>query len=415
MYYYEKYSVYVLGLSILFISAIIFGLFRKKISSLVDPIVFHFLWCSSGLALLFGYSVSKGVSIDSILFISVYVFYLLALYFFLDEKPLRTEILQRELSNVKIRLFVVSLLLNIISRYDFFLYVFNNPSIIEWFLYRFKQIEGRNVLQYIFQVGARPFFIYYSLTLFFAKPRWRLYIGLCIFINLILDVLAGGRSSVIGLLLTLGYFVYFFNPVIPFSTVRKFNWYGVALLGVALFMGALVTSFYKQDATLTDGSLAILNRLLAAGDGVEMHLANNASMYLKTGVGEYIKSVFGIFIKRVIDIQTQSVGWQLYELEHGVSVPFAVGPNYILPLQAFTLGKLFIIPYSLFMGYLVSFLRGNRLKKRLIKNPSLSFVLGLLSFEPALDMELFIFTLSGCLSVYFLVFYPINKFRIVFR
>lgn len=415
MFYYEKYNAYVLFLSVLFTSVTMFVLFRRKISSLVDPIVFHFLWCSSGLALILGYSASKGISVDSIFFILVYVFYLLGLRFFLEEKPLRAEILQQELSQTKVKLFLISLLLSLFSRYDFFVYAANNPSVIEWFLYKFKQIEERNVIQYIFQVGARPFFTYYSLVLFFSKPRWRFYIGLCIFANLILDVLAGGRSSIIGFLFTLGYFVYFFRPVMSINTIKRFNWYGLALLGIALFIGALVTSFYKRDATIVDGSLAILNRLLAAGDGVEMHLTNNGSMYIKTGVGEYVKSVFGIFIKRVIDIQTQSVGWQLYELEYGISVPFAVGPNYILPLQAFMIGKFFIIPYSLSVAYLVSFLRGNSLKRKLIKSPSLSFILGLLSFEPALDMELFVFTASGCLAIYFLVFYPFIKLKLVFK
>lgn len=415
MYYYDKYNAYILCLSVLIPSIIIFILFRKRISSLIDPIVFHILWCTSALALVFGYFSSEGVSIDGLLFISVYLFYLLGLFFFLDDKPLRKEVLVKELTETKLKLFFASLLLNLFSRYDFFLYAIDNPSIIEWFLYRFKQIEGRNVVQYIFQVGARPFFIYYSLGVFFSKPRWRVYIIVCLLFNLALDVLAGGRSSVISLLLTFGYYVYFFKSVISVDIVRKVNLYGVLLLSLALFVGALVTTFYKQDGTLIDGSFAIINRLLAAGDGLEMYLTNNASLYINTGFIEYIKSVFGIFIKRLVDIQTKSVGWQLYELEYGISVPFSVGPNYILPLQAFVLGKLFIIPYSLIIAYLVAFLRGNRLKKLLITNPSLSFILGLLSFEPALDMELFVLTLSGCLFVYFFFFYPISKFKFTLK
>lgn len=414
MFYYEKYSPVILFGSMAILSIVIILLFRKKISSLIDPLLLHLIWCASSLALLFGYFRKVGPNVDGLLFVAVYVFYLTGLYFFSSSKAANYEILTKELYHHKnTKLFLLCLGLNIASRYEFFSYALSSSSIVEWFLYRFKQVEGRNVVQYILQLGARPFFLYYTFILLKTKPSWRWYVSIILIFNVLLDVVAGGRSSMISLMLAFGFFVYRFSPFFSKQRVRKLNIYGVLAVLVALTIGSAVTSLYQKDSTFEDGVLSMGNRLLAAGDGLEMYLTNNGSVFIKSGVGEYIKSVFGIFIKRVVDIQTQSVGWQLYELENGIVVPFAVGPNYILPLQAFVLGKLYIVPYCLFIGFIVAFLRGNQLTKALIKNQPLSFVLGLLSFEPALDIELFVLSLLGCLFVFYCFIFPFRKLTLI--
>lgn len=414
MLYYEKYSPTVLFLSMILLSVALCWLFRKKITSIIDPLLFHIVWCSSGLALLFGYFYSYGINIDGFLFTAVYAVYLFTLYIFLNGTIKDdAETLYRELQHPKnTKLYVLCLILNIISRYEFIEYALSNPSIIEWFLYRFKQIEGRNPLQYILQLGSRPFFLYYTFVLIRMNTKWQPYVIAILIVNSLMDIVAGGRSSIISLILAYGYFVYHFSPIISSKKRYTLNVYGIVAISVALFVGSLVTSFYQKEGTLADGVMSMGNRLLAAGDGLEMYLANNGSYFIKTGFDEYAKSVFGIFIKRVSNVQTQSVGWQLYELENGFSVSFSVGPNFILPLQVFVIGKYYLIFYCVFISYLVSFLRGDRLKKMLVQSRPLSFVLGLLSFDPTSDIESFVLAICACLFIYVCFIFPFMKLRI---
>ncbi|OJW78847.1 hypothetical protein [Spirosoma sp. 48-14] len=415
MYYYEKYNAIVLFLSMAFYTISLFFLFKRKIFSLIDPLILHLTWCSSGLALLSGYFFDRGIDFDGFGFVSVYLFYILGLYLFLDTSPKSKSDLSLILNdNRNKKLFFISLLLNVVSRYEFIIYAINNPSVVEWFLYKFKQIESHSFIQYILQVGARPFFIYYSFVLIHAKKTWRTPLIFILSINVLLDIFSGGRSAIIGLILSVGYYIYFFRPFFSQKRLNQINKISVLVIVLAIVVGAVITSFYKRESTVEEGMLGMINRLLAAGDGLEMYLTNHGSAYVKSGPGEYIKSVFGIFLKRIMPVQSQSVGWQLYELEHGIISPIAVGPNYILPLQAFVLGKFFIPFYCLLISFIVAFLRGNKLSRKLIVNQDLAFVLGLLSFEPVLDMELFILVICGCLSIYFIFIYPFKKIRFLF-
>ncbi|MCK8492302.1 hypothetical protein M0L20_10615 [Spirosoma sp. RP8] len=397
-------------MAVLSISLIYF--LRDKISSLIDPLLIHLIWCASGMALLIGYFFTNGLSLDGLSFISVYIIYVIGLFRFLNNTSQSYETLRKSLYDDRnFKLFVVSLILNIVSRYEFFTYAISHPAVIEWFLYKFKQTEERSFAQYILQIGARPFFIYYTFILLKTKPKWRVVIVVILLGNVLLDVFAGGRSAIIGLIVAYGYFVHRFRPFFSEYKLKKLNRYSIIFIASALVIGSVVTSFYSKEATIKEGMMSMVNRLLAAGDGLEMYLANNASEHIESGVGEYIKSAFGIFIKRVVDIQTQSVGWKLYELENGVISSIAVGPNYILPLQALVLGKIFIPIYPLLISFIVAFLRGNRYSRKLSISQDLSFVLGLISFEPALDVELFVLVLAACLSIYLIFIYPVRKIK----
>jgi oligosaccharide repeat unit polymerase len=415
MYYYEKYDALILFLSMAICSTALFFFFKQKISSFIDPLVMHLVWCASGLALLFGYFFSKGIDIDGFSFVLVYLFYLTGLFFFLDTSPPNEINLKQALNdNRNVKLFFVSLLLNVISRYEFISYATSNPSVVEWFLYKFKQTESRSFVQYILQIGARPFFMYYTFVLIHAKKSWRFPLIVILLINVLLDIFAGGRSAIIGLILACGFYVYFFRPFFSNKRIKQINKLGFLVISLAIIIGAVVTSFYSRDATVAEGMLGMVNRLLAAGDGLEMYLTNHGSVFVRTGPNEYIKSVFGIFLKRIMPIESQSIGWQLYELEHGLISPIAVGPNYILPLQAFVLGKIFIPVYCLFISFAVAFLRGNKLSKKIIANQELAYVLGTISFEPVLDIELFVLVICSCLFIYTVFIYPVKRIKFVF-
>ncbi|WP_461126193.1 hypothetical protein [Spirosoma aerophilum] len=414
MYYYEKYNVYVMTISFMVLAVLFFILLRKKIFSIIDPLVNNIIWCASSLGLLFGYLVSKNINLDGFSFVSVFFVYIAGLYFFLDTTPRKVSDLEKGLTSKKnTLLFTVCLLLNLGSRLEFISYAIEHPSIASWFLYKFVQYEGRSFWQYILQIGAKPFFIYYLFVLLRTKKEWRPQLIIILIINSLLDIVAGGRSSLLGLLDTYGFFIYYFSPYYTKKSVNRLNWYGISFIIFALINSIIVTSFYSSEGTIEDGVLRMANRILSAGDGLEMYLANNASNIIPSGVLEYSKAAFGIFIKQIIPIETQSVGWQLYEIDSGHISPVSVGPNFILPLQVIILGKFFLIPYTLFISYVVSFLRGNRLSKRLIKSQPLSFVLGILTFQLVIDVEFFVLQLCACLFVYYCFIYPFRKFTLV--
>ncbi|QIP12024.1 hypothetical protein G8759_04940 [Spirosoma aureum] len=415
MYYYEKYDIVIMVLSFLFFSFVLFVLLRRRITSIIDPLVSNIIWCASGLALLTGYFFEKSVNLDGLTFFLSYIIYITGLYVFLGNPSRSISTLESGLNNKKnVVIFFVCIVLNILSRYEFILYAIENPSITHWFFYKFMQWQGRSFWQYILQIGARPFFIYYTFVLLKTKKEWRYYLISVLIINSVLDIIAGGRSSLLGLVEAYGYFIYYFKPLYSNKTVNNLNWYGISFLALSILNSVLVTSVYNSEVSLAESSMHMANRVLSAGDGLEMYLSNNAAVHIKTGIGEYIKAVFGIFIKQIIPIDTQSIGWKLYELEKGIISPISVGPNFILPLQVILIGKLFVIPYTILISFIVAFLRGNKISKKYISSQPLSFVLGLLTFQLVVDAEFFILQLCACLFIYFIFIYPIRKFTFNF-
>lgn len=414
MYYYEKYNIYVMSVSFLVLTTLFFTLLRKKISSIIDPLVTNIIWCASNLALLFGYLYADDITLDSFSFVATMFIYVAGLYIFLDSSPRNFKSLEKGLTNHKNTLmFCVCLVLNIVSRLEFITYALEHPSIASWFLYKFVQYQGRSFWQYILQIGARPFFIYYLFVLLKTKREWRYRLIIILVFNSFLDIIAGGRSSLLGLLDAYGYFIFYFQSYYTRKSVYKLNWYGVCFLLFSLANSVLVTSFYSSEGTIEDGALRIANRILSAGDGLEMYLVNDASKVIPSGIIEYFKAAFGIFIKLVAPIETQSIGWKLYELDSGRVSPISVGPNFILPLQAIVLGKIFIVPYTIFISFIVSFLRGNSLSKKYIASQPLSFVLGLLTFQVVIDVEFFTLQLCACLFVYFFFIFPFRQFNYI--
>lgn len=416
MYYYEKYNLTIMVASFLMLNLIFIYLLREKIYTVIDPLIFNIIWSSSGLSLLFGYFSTKEINSDGFTFMLVYTVYIFGLYIFLDKSPRQLNVLQKGLNdNRNVTIFFICLILNIFSRYEFITYAIENPSIPSWFLYKFTQWEGRSFWQYILQIGARPFFTYYLFVLLKTKREWRFVLVLILLTNSILDIIAGGRSSLLGLLEAYGYFICYFYPFYSRKNIRNLNWYGIAFLAFSIVNSIVVTSFYSSEGTIDESAMQIANRILSAGDGLEMYLSNNASLYVKSGFVEYFKATFGIFLKQILPIETQSVGWKLYELNVGAITPISVGPNFILPLQVIILGKEFFLPYTLLISFVVSFLRGNKISKKYIRSQPLSFVLGLLTFQLIIDIEFFILQLSAILFIYFVFIYPVRKIKFIFK
>lgn len=415
MAYYEKYDITVMVASFILFFISFFFLLRKKIFSIIDPLLLNLIWCASSLALLMGYFASKDINLDWAVFVCVYFIYVFGLYFFIDKSPRDIHSLNKGLyDNKNVKIFIICLLLNLFSRYEFIVFAMSNPSMESWFMYRFQQMETRGVAQFIAQIGARPFFLYYLFVLLKTKKNWRFTLIIILIGNSVLDIIAGGRSSVLGLVEAYGYFIFYFSPLFSKKFVKKINLYGGFMLVFPIINAVVVTYFYNSESTISDSALRMINRLLAAADGLEMYLANNAPLHIKMGFIEYLKATFGIFIKRAINIDTQSMGWQLYELDAGRPSHVAVGPNFVLPLQVVMIGKIFFLPYSLVAAYIIAFLRGNKLSKKYIRSQPLSYVLGILAFQLAIDLEFFVFQLCSVLFIYFTFIFPVRKISINF-
>ncbi|GAB3506000.1 hypothetical protein GCM10027341_38470 [Spirosoma knui] len=409
MTYYEKYNVVVVLIALIGVLSILFLIFKKNISSLIDPIVFHFIWCASCTALLIGYVYKHGISSSVIIFILSFVLYILFLWFFLKNSSNRKIDIKNYESISKIEsLYLLALVLTIYSKVDFIIFAYNKTP-IEWFLYRFYALEGRDPLQFIFKIGASPFFFYFSFVLLAKKHKWKRWIVLALIINLITDILSGGRSSTLTFIFGIGAFI--LKCQFESKTLsRKVNFYGAFMIAFSLVLAIIVSSFYSRDSNLTDGILIIFDRIISAGDGLDIYLTNNAERYLDTGLLAYLKSAFGIFLGQLFGVSTKSVGWRLYEIDSGLDIDVAAGPNYIMPLQIAVLGYWYIVPYTLFCAYIVAKLRSTLIKGK--AGNAFSYAMSYNCFTLITDVEYAILVYVSIIFVYIFFMYPLSRFKL---
>lgn len=403
MNYYEKYNPTLLFLAFTIFVVGLLVSFSKKNSSIIDPLVLHLISIASIIGLMMGYMYKHGIEENAVVFLLVYIVYVPALYLFLKPKP-NTIVsnLNAHRGNSKlVKLYIISILLVLYSRYDFILYAIDS-SPLEWFFYRFKLIENRNPLQYICRIGATSFFYYYSYKLISENVSRKSLIISVLLISLLIDIVAGGRSSMINFILSYGMYLYKFPDANIKSYSRKVNMYGIIAITLSIILAVFVSSMYRSDSSLEDGFGIIINRILAAGDGLEMYLVNHADKYIGTGFFEYVKSSFGIFISPLFNIKTQSFGWRLYELDQGYDSLNSVGPNFILPLQVITLGSYLLLPYVLLIAYLTSRLRDFNLKG----HPALNYSVALNAFYLPTDLEFATLIYVSTLAVYLFAFIP---------
>ncbi|WP_234736671.1 hypothetical protein [Tellurirhabdus bombi] len=411
MTYYEKYSASLLFITLIIVAGGLIFAFRRKISSLIDPLLLNMIWCASCVSILVGYAAKYGINGTWSLFMGTFIVYVPFLYAFLKppQAPKEQPKISESEDRLTLKLYLVSLVLALYSSWDFILYALRS-SPVEWVLYRFVQLGARNPLQFIAKLGAYPFFYFFSFWLIQQQHAKKNLIRLILFFVLFLDLLTAGRSQLINVITAYGLFLYKSPPVAKPQYLRKINIYGALGIFISMVWAVLIASLYNTGMTLEDGLLAMVNRIVAAGDGLEMYLVNQADRYINTGIVEYTKSAFGIFISNIFKIPTKSLGWQLFELESGLDSAISLGPNFILPLQVVMFGGLFLIPYTIFMAYLTAKLRGFSFSG--IAGKGLSYGLAYYCFIPSLDMEFGTMTYISLLFVYFVFLFPLAKFRL---
>lgn len=405
--------------SIIFVTFIIsilllFVIFRNKISNILDPFSMHIFWIAGHISFLLAFIVKFNLQFLPFFFLFLFFFYILILY--LNLSNIKKEKLNNSyeifIYSIRIKskkLFVIITILHLISKINFFKYIIEHPSVSEWFLYRYVDLQGREPLLRILEIGTEPYFYFFSFLLLSIFKQWRLVVSLTLVFVLLIGIFSGGRSSLLSGLTYFGAFIFFFKDFIKKESLRKINLIGVIAVGLSIIMAIVVTSFYTEDDTLYDGFYVIINRFVAVGDGLEYYMLYNGMDNIKSGINEYFMSIFGIYIKNFTGIEYTNIGTQLTELVVG-KVTFAQGANYTFILQLMVLDFRTFPLYIFIIGYAVA-----KLRQYIPKNKKIlpfSFFCSVKSFSIAMDLEYAILCFIAGIIIYVIIVYPIITYKL---
>ncbi|MBA6303752.1 O-antigen polymerase [Colwellia sp. MB02u-14] len=398
-------------LSLLFLTLILFLsffliLFKNKYTSILDPLVYHLLWISTFFSFLCSYIFELNNNIAlAFYFLMIMVLYVFLLFLFIQNINRNKDVGELLEYRKVVILWAIMALLFFISKYSMFEYFLNNPP-ISWFLYRYQDLTGRNPVERILSTSTSIFLFYYSFLLIFIYKRIVFYVAFVIVLILSINILGGGRSSLIQFLLSLGMFAYYFYEHFSASFFNKINFYGVILVCFSILIAIFVTSFYDSGL---DPIYVILNRVIANADGVEYYLKFDGAYNIESSVIAYVKSTFGIFISPIVG-SVKNVGWQLTELVTGFEASFAQGSNFSLPLQIMVFPYYLSIFYVFIITYIVSYFRNLCLSSN--KKSALKYYLSNTGFIIATDVEYWVFTLFCGVLLYLFIIYFFERVKI---
>ena len=411
-----KYN-YVIGYAIFFIFlTILFVLFFKKISSIIDPLILQLIWLSSIFSFLVLYLIKNGVNSLIILFIGSFIFFIFII------KKLYTPIKKRDyIFNIELfnrynkRLFFMYLLSIIILIYTqrFFLMFALHHQIIFWFLYRFKALQGGHSMSKLLETGFIPIFLYLSFLFLIILKSKRIIVSFFLLEYIFISIMSGGRGAFLDFIFSIGTFIYFYYPYFDKTFIRKINYLGIFFIPISIFLAMFISGmFNKNHQSFKQGVVIIFNRIMASGDGAYYYLKYSGLTHIKSGFMPYILSIFGIYLKHFFDFKYKNIGWQLSQLATGQNLKFAEGSNYFILLQIMVIGYYLAPFYILFLAYLTSKFRNSVPKKNSITSHIIGFFFVYNAFTFPLDFELAIFNLICFFIVFIFIFYPILKFRL---
>lgn len=391
--------------------------FKKKISSILDPLINHFVWIAAHFTFLVVYICKYGISYWPFFFLFTLLLYLLSFYtilrpiescYFTENSSLLLEGLYRKKKKIKRLYFLISILM-LYSSIDFFKYAIESPNVASWFLYKFVDLQGRDPFLRILGTGISPFFYLFGfINIFIYKESIKLS-SFFLFLSVMIQLFAGGRSAFLHFLFSLGAFVLYFNSSFSKSFVSRLNKIGAWFIGVSIILASIVSSFYSESLTFMDGFRIIINRLVAAADGLEYYMNYNGEAKLPTGLWQYFLSIFGVYVKGILGIDYKNVGTQLTELVVG-EVDFAQGANYTIFLQTVVFGSFFCILYIPILSFLSAKLRDNRTKS--VKKMALSYFYFTTAFTCITDIEYFTLVLISGVICYYAFVWPYFTFTI---
>lgn len=389
---------------------ILLWVFRNNYISVIDPLTLHFIWIASHLSFLVAYIYKYGFGMLPLFFIFILIFYIIIYQAFLRRNrkgiidvPIKTF---QEKSAITKRIFIVLLILDLLSKYNMFVYMVQNPSIVSWFLYRFIDMQGREPILRILSTATQVFILYYAFVLFAVLKQWKRFVLISYLLILVLEVLTGSRSVLLSIIFNIGLCLFYFKNYFEATVVKKFSKIAVGLAGLAMVAFIMVSAFYSSDYTLVDGIGLTVNRFFAAGDGLEYYMNFKGLTKIKSGIGEYIYSVFGIYLKRFSGTEYKNVGLQLSELVLG-DLEFTQGPNYTLPLQVMVLGFQYVLLYVPIIAYFSAKLRAVKFSS--INYFPLSFYLSATSFLIVVDIEFWVLNIISGVLFFYIVLYPLSR------
>lgn len=377
----------------------------------------HIIWIAGHLAFLTGYMFKNGISLLPLFFFSNMVLYVFVYKFCLKKASVklfskeRGKALQSKTKKIKY-IFLILLVLNIVSKINFFKFILANQNVSSWFLYRFTDMQGRDPLLRILATSSAIFLLFYVFILFAVLKKWKAFVIIAYGTIILLEVVAGGRSILIGVIFSIGLGVFYFSDYFNISDIKKFTRKSIFFVLIAVLTAIIVTSFYSDEYSLSDGLSIVTNRFLAPGDGLEYYMNYDGLHKIKSGFGEYIYSIFGIYIKRFTGEEYKNVGLQLSELVLG-DLEFTQGSNYTFLLQVMVLGYGSFIFYVPFIAFCTAKLRAINFKS--LSLLPLSFFLSATSFLLPEDIEYWFLTIISGFLLFYIVIYPINRFKLKFN
>lgn len=398
----ENYNTIRLTIMFLLIFVANIVVFRNKLHSFIDPLLYHLIWLSSIVAFCIELAIVD-CGLWSVSFMGLSFFYNFLLFIF------SRVINKKHSTNAfpiawRYYIFLILILLYrlIFQDMDKWTVLFNEGLSAVVALKFVNLAAGRNIIITIIDNGLESIFSYILFYIFFfEKVKARKIIGITIFMySLLSGIILGGRSYLIILSLSIGFFLFYFRSHYEvkryrFLIVKIAPILVVAILVIASFISTLHSGNVEVEGmedsiNLFEKGLPIVyNRVFANADGIDYFIRYNGQELLDPE--NFVYNNFGVFLNSTADIKHKSMGQQLIERVYGHSVDFAQGPNFFFLLQS-SFFNFFAPLYLLIITCF--FIRTRYLKaKDLTLKDMYFFFLASNSFGMFTDSELYIFTI----------------------
>ena len=377
-------------------------IFRRKYNSLFDPLVYILLWASSILAFLVVYVVKRGMSVYVAQFLLPMLVLLGLSYVLLKD----LDRIQRKQTNVVLYSsldiwgainFLALLYLFSLSRFIYFAW---SNEFSKWFVFRFINRGDYSTLERLIGIGSGILLNYFCFYAIVVKKRFQAYAWFLLLAVVAVDTVSGGRSSLVGLILGVGAFLFFHRKEIEPSVIRRVNRIAPVAAIASILLMILVTSASGYDLSLADGAADVVNRLIGNADGLHYYLTYHAQDHIESSPIEYFKSVFGIYLNYVTEDHHKNVGWQLNELVKG-QLDTVEGTNFMLSLQAIIFGQGYGQLYVLPIAVIFAKLRG--ITPASTTHTPMAFYLVAIAYVLIIDVEQFVYQIIAGLLVYLLL------------
>jgi hypothetical protein len=331
------YLVFIIGL---FINI---NIFRRKIYSVFDPLLHHLVWISSMNAVCFELLLEHSDNMWTFFFCLVSLYYTFNIFIFSKQRIRENSILLLAKQPnyfhyfLLINAFLILFFSDYINKWNYLL----NNGIFASAIYKFELVNrAKPLYETIAIIVLYPVYEYISFYVCFFEKRMilRILVMSLLVHNLIINTVTGSRSATMSMLLSLGFFCFYFRRYInQKNTNRLFNRILLVAAPMTILSLVLVTALYMSktgDINLNDGWSVTLNRIFANADGLDYFVKLDGDQFIDTW--GFIKYNFGVFLNRIgdNDEKNQSLGWKLMELATGRKLNFSQGPNFMIYLQS---------------------------------------------------------------------------------